>query len=73
MCAEKIELNKRYYFAKLALSPIKMMLSLIPIKEDDDIDVYGKVSKALGMAITTIDLAPVKLNSLEMTDAFGSQ
>ena len=73
MRKEKIELNKRYYFAKLALSPIKITLSLIPIKEDDDEDVYGKVSKALGMAITTIDLAPLKLNSLEITDAFGSQ
>lgn len=74
MSYDKIQLNKLYYFAKLALSPIKIILSLIPIKEDnEESDVYGKVSKALGMAITTIELAPVKLNSLEMTDVFGSQ
>lgn len=73
MSKERIEPNKRFYFAKLGLSPIKIVLSLIPIKEDSDVDVYGKVSKALGMAITTIDLAPLKLNSLEMTDAYGSQ
>lgn len=72
MLEEKIELNKLYYFASLSLSPIKILLSLIPIKEDES-DVYGKVSKALGMAITTIDVAPVKLNTLQMTDVFGSQ
>jgi hypothetical protein len=74
MVEERIEQNKLYYFASLSLSPIKILLSLIPIKEEEDEkDVYGKVSKALGMAITTIDLAPVKLNTLQMTDVFGNQ
>lgn len=73
MIEDKIEQNKLYYFASLSLSPIKIWISLIPIKEEDESDVYGKVSKALGMAITTIDLAPVKLNTLQMTDVFGSQ
>lgn len=71
---EAITQDKRFYFAKLKLCPIKLILTFVPLKETEEYnDDFATVVKALGMAITAIELAPVKLYSVEMNDVFGTQ
>ncbi|CAG9335335.1 VPS13_2 [Blepharisma stoltei] len=72
---EPITQDKRFYFAKLKLCPIKLILTFVPLKETEETanDAFATITKALGMAITAIESAPIKLYSVEMNDLFGTQ
>ncbi|CAG9311707.1 VPS13_6 [Blepharisma stoltei] len=73
---EKLEQETGFYFAKLRLFPIKILLTFVPIKEEveeNSEDTFATVAKALGMGITAIESAPVKLYTVEMIDVFGTQ
>lgn len=71
--SEDIIATKSYYIASMEIQPIKLILSFVPLKEENvGSDSFTKVARALGMAITAIDSVPVKLYSAEMMDVFGS-
>ena len=64
---------KLYYIANMEIKPIKLILSFVPLKEENTGSYsFNKVARALGMAITAIDSVPVKLYSAEMVDVFGT-
>ena len=67
--------DTRYYFEKLKLCPIKILISFVPLKdlEESSVDSFATVANALGMVITAIDSAPIRLYSVEMNDVFGSR
>lgn len=73
---EQLSSNKRFYFGTLKLCPIKIILSFIPLKEaegTETVDTLATVAKALGMAIMSVDTAPIKLYTVEMNHLDGSQ
>ena len=71
---EAIVNDKTYYIACMEIDPIKLILSFVPLKEENvGSDSFTKVARALEMAITAIDSVPVKLYSAEMIDVFGTQ
>lgn len=73
---EPLNQETGFYFAKLRLFPIKILLTFVPLKEEieeNNVDTFTTVVKALGMAITAIESAPVKLYTVEMIDVFGTQ
>ncbi|CAG9335375.1 VPS13_3 [Blepharisma stoltei] len=71
---EQVAQNKRFYFEKLKLCPIKIIITFVPLKETKEkSDPFNTLAKAFGMAIIAIDSAPVKLRAVEMDDCFGTQ
>jgi Vacuolar-sorting-associated 13 protein C-terminal/SHR-binding domain of vacuolar-sorting associated protein 13/Autophagy-related protein C terminal domain len=65
---------KNFYIASMEIRPIKLVLSFVPLKEENNgSDSFSTVARALGMAITAIDSVPVKLYSAEMNDVFGTR
>jgi vacuolar protein sorting-associated protein 13A/C len=68
-----ITLDKKFYFSKFKLMPIRLDLSFMPLKDTEESDVFNTLVKALGMAVTAIESAPLKLSSIEMSDMYGSQ
>ena len=55
---------------------MKIICSFLPLKESEEekvSDSFSTVARALGMAITAIDSAPVKLYTVELKDVCGSE
>ena len=72
--SEDIMEDRSYYIASMEITPVKLTLSFVPLKEESSgSDSFTTVARALGMAITAIDSVPVKLYSAEMVDVFGTQ
>ena len=65
--------KQTYYFSSLKIHPIKFIVSLVPIKEENTKrDIISGIA-SFGMALTTIECAPVKLYSIQLTDVFASE
>lgn len=62
-----------FYLATLRFLPIRMHLSFMPLDmgEEEKVE-FATLASALGMALTAIELAPIRLYSIELKDVYGS-
>lgn len=70
---ESTSLSQTYYFSFLKVHPIKFLVSFIPIKEENQKNDLLSGIASFGMALTTIESAPVKLFSIQLSDVFASE
>ena len=71
MSAEMDKSETKFYIAHLRLEPIKFGFSFVPIKVQET-DEFETVLSGLGMPLFSIDSAPIRLNSVKISDGFGS-
>jgi vacuolar protein sorting-associated protein 13A/C len=65
-------LVKNFYISKLKFFPVVLLVSFLPLADQEsDSDAFTTVFKALGAAFISIDSAPLKLSSIEISDVYG--
>lgn len=63
---------KNFYISNLKFFPIVLLVSFLPLADQEsDSDAFTTVFKALGAAFVSIDSAPLRLSSIEISDAYG--
>ena len=65
--------DRTYYFSFLKIHPIKIVISFVPIKEDNNKKNILSGIASIGMALTTLESAPMKLYSVQLSDVFASE
>jgi vacuolar protein sorting-associated protein 13A/C len=65
-------LVKNFYISSLKFFPIVLLVSFVPLTDQNsDSDAFTTVFKALGAAFVSIDSAPLRLSSIEISDVYG--
>ncbi|CAG9335795.1 VPS13_4 [Blepharisma stoltei] len=72
---DTLYLDLTFYFESFSLSPSKIILSYTPIQEEKENKAksFDVLIKALGMAITAVEEAPIEFSEVKMTDLYGTQ
>ena len=60
----------KFFFEKLEIHPIKIHFSFVPLSLEDE--KFEQILKGMGMSLTSIDKAPIRINGLKVEDVFGS-
>jgi vacuolar protein sorting-associated protein 13A/C len=65
-------LVKNFYISSLKFFPVVLLVSFSPLTDQNsDSDAFTTVFKALGAAFVSIDSAPLRLSSIEISDVYG--
>ena len=64
---------RAYYFSFLKINPIKIIIFFVPIKEENTKKDFLSGIAAFGMALTTLEAAPIKLYSIQLSDVFATE
>lgn len=64
---------RTYYFSFLKIHPIKILINFVPVKQENNKKDFLSGIASFGMALTTLESAPIKLYSIQLAEVLASE